>query len=59
MYELVFWGGSPISYVRNHASYETAQAEARRVLEELDIERNAHPAIIYGPDCGAHGTTIP
>jgi hypothetical protein len=70
MYELTFFGGSPIDYIRHHNAYEVAEIEAYRVLYWMTIEghpsdmqdsrldRNAHPAIIYGPDCGTHGRTI-
>jgi hypothetical protein len=69
-YELVFEGGAPIPHVRDHETYAAAEAEAHRVLEWMTLEghpsdmtdsrldRSAHPAIIYGADCGAHGVTI-
>ena len=77
-YELVFEGGTPLTYQRKHRTYESAEVEAYRVLNDMDeaggksasqtlealyrsgaqYDRAAHPAIIYGPDCGKHGVTI-
>ena len=60
-YELTFWGGLPNRFVegyrRHHATLEAARAEAHRCLAELP-NRSAHPAIIYGPQCGKDGLTI-
>lgn len=64
-YELTFWGDVPArdrKFIRpaiksKHPTYEAAREEAYRVLCKLS-ERNAHPAIIYGPGCGKDGRTI-
>jgi hypothetical protein len=59
-YELVFWGGSLQAmppHERYHADFAAAEAEAHRVLALLE-NREAHPAIIYGPGCGRDGVTI-
>lgn len=67
MFELNFVGGLPAGhrrYRRRHAEFETAEAEARRVLNDLDmagdpaVSRAAHPAIIAGPGCGRDGVTV-
>ena len=69
-YELCFEGGAPIDYVRDHETYESAEAEAHRVLDWMTVtghpsnmtdsrlDRDAHPALIYGPGCGQHGKTL-
>ena len=63
-FELCFWGGwtDPWEewprYRRKNRTYEDAEDEAYRVLALLN-NRGAHPAIIYGPGCGADGITIP
>ena len=56
-FELVFVGGISKRYRRFHRSYEAASEAAINILVDLD-DRAAHPAIIYGPDCGRHGMTI-
>jgi hypothetical protein len=56
-FELSFWGGVKTRYRRWHTSYEAARDEAYRVLLSLP-NRAAHPAIIYGPECGKDGQTI-
>jgi len=66
-YELSIVGDTPIAWRRWHASYEAAEAEARRVharmddsgLPEIGYARAAHPAIIYGPDLARDGVTLP
>lgn len=63
-FELAFWGGTKFRYRRLHTTYESAEDAAYRVLEAMGAsgdpseQRAAHPAIIYGPDCGPHGVTI-
>jgi len=71
-YELVFVGSLPLSVEvafadefdrgirREHDTYEDAEREAHAVLAQDAASnwRAAHPAIIYGPDCGADGRTI-
>jgi len=56
-FELTFWGGVIERYRRNHTTFEAAEAEAYRVLRELP-NRDAHPAIIYGPGLNRDGVTI-
>lgn len=71
-FELVFAGSLPL-YVeaafadefdrgirREHKTYKDAEREAHAVLAQCPNRnwRAAHPAIIYGPDCGADGRTI-
>ena len=56
-FELVFVGGISRRYRRRHKSFDAAQDLAGKILSELD-DRAAHPAIIYGPDCGRDGFTI-
>jgi hypothetical protein len=63
-FELVFVGGTRQRYRRWHPSYDAAEQAAQRVLAKMDDgdpageQRAAHPAIIYGPDCGQDGKTI-
>lgn len=45
-FQLAFWGGTTIRYKRNHADLESAEAEARKVLNKMS-NRGAHPAVIY------------
>ena len=56
-YELTFWGGTSKRYRRFHHTFEAAQETALKMLATFD-NRAAHPAIIYGPDCGRDGVTI-
>jgi hypothetical protein len=56
-FELTFWGGVAWQYRRWHATYEAAEATARKVLADLE-NRAAHPATIHGPGCGRDGRTI-
>jgi hypothetical protein len=56
-YELTFWGDTPIRHRRWHTSLEAAMETADKVHRKMD-NRAAHPAIIYGPDCGRDGLTI-
>jgi len=64
-YELVFVGGTRRRYRRWHATMDSARQTATRVLQDMSLSsdpvdepRAAHPAIIYGPDCGRDGITI-
>ena len=57
-FELVFVGGVSCRYRRYHSSYDAAEDVAFAVLAKLD-NRAAHPAIIYGPECGPDGRAIP
>jgi len=58
MYELTFWGELYLGfrmprYRKYHATLASARREAERVLrrmERLDINRGAHPAVIYDAD---------
>lgn len=56
-FELTFFGGTKIRYRRWHRTIEAAKEVAHRVLSEIG-DRAAHPAIIYGPECGRDGLTI-
>lgn len=56
-YELTFWGGTREKYRRYHKTLDAARTEALRVLSEMS-NRNAHPAIVYGPDLAKDGVTI-
>ena len=57
-FELTFWGGSAgEKYRRNHKTFDSAKAEAHRVLAEMS-NRGAHPAIIYGPGVGKDGAAF-
>jgi hypothetical protein len=56
-FELTFWGGVDVRYRRNHKTVEQAKAEALKVLGKIN-NRNAHPAIIYGPELGKDGLTV-
>lgn len=57
-FELSFWGGPEnIKYRDCHKTYDDARNEAFRVLAKMS-NRNAHPAIIYGPGMGKDGRTI-
>jgi alpha-ketoglutarate-dependent taurine dioxygenase len=56
-FELTFWGSTPKRYRRWHTSLASARDTAEKILDEMD-NRAAHPAIIYGPDCGRDGLTI-
>ena len=65
-FELVFVCGTRRRYRRFHPTFEAARETAGRVLADMsmsgapmDEHRAAHPAIIYGPDCGRDGVTIP
>jgi hypothetical protein len=57
MYELTFWGEAYLKrmprYRKYHATLADARREAERVLrrfERMDINRGAHPAVIYDAD---------
>ena len=60
-FELTFWGAASAPqfprYRRYHATFASAEQTAAAILNGLD-NRAAHPAIIYGPDCGRDGTTV-
>jgi hypothetical protein len=65
-FELTFVGGIRRRYRRWHPTFEAAQETAQRILFEMSLsgdptgdQRAAHPAVIYGPDCGRDGVTIP
>jgi hypothetical protein len=68
-FELAFEGGVPFRYRRFHFTFAAAESTAFAVLYKLTMSeakrpndtrysRDAHPAVIYGPSCGRHGTTI-
>jgi hypothetical protein len=60
-FELEFWGGTKIRYRKHHTTFEAAKATAHRVfaaMPDIGEQRAAHPAIIYGPDCGRDGVTV-
>lgn len=64
-YELTFFGGTRRRYRRMHSTFDSARDTALRILSDMDMsgdpadeQRAAHPAIIYGPDCGRDGVTI-
>jgi hypothetical protein len=51
--------GRPIRYRKMHPTYEAAEEAAHISLNKIDSSaRAAHPAIIYGPECGRDGRTI-
>ena len=59
-FELTFAGSALVKfprYRRHHATYESAEETANHVLFGLE-NRGSHPAIIYGPGCGASGRTL-
>ena len=45
-FELTFWGGLNRRYKKFHETQESAENEARRVLNRLE-NRGAKPAMIY------------
>jgi hypothetical protein len=47
-YELTFWGGVSVKHKKAHPTLEAATTEAKKVLAQIS-NRNAHPAVIYGP----------
>ena len=55
-YTLTFWGGIKRKYRRTYETFADAEQAARPILNTSN--RNAHPAIIYGPGCGSSGRTI-
>ena len=58
-YEVTFQGGvNGLPYRRWHNDLAQARLEATAVLAQLP-NRNAHPAIIYGPGLGRDGLTVP
>jgi hypothetical protein len=66
-FELSIVGDTSIAWRRWHLTFEAAQREAERVHKRMDAsglpdigyQRNAHPAVVYGPGCGKDGVTIP
>ena len=60
-FEIIFVGSRLVRpfprHRRFHPTYESAEATAHKILAKLEC-RGAHPAIIYGPGCGADGRTI-
>ena len=61
-FELVFIGADALakafpSYRRRHKTREQAERLAGEILDKLP-DRQAHPAVIYGPECGPAGLMI-
>ena len=63
-FELVFFGGASVHvykiprHRRYHATVEEARTTAAAVIEKMNAEglpAAAHPALIFGPGCGADG----
>jgi hypothetical protein len=59
MFEVTITGGDGLQN-RRYKTFDDAKAAALRVLKFYDRvgTRAAHPAFIYGPDCGPDGKKI-
>lgn len=61
-FELIFQGAlvstsDNINYRRFHLTFESAKENAMAILVTI-VDRQKHPATIYGPGCGPDGIII-